>query len=183
MSEEQLIKEIQSDPHRFEELYNLHFDAIFNYCYRRTSDFDASKDLASETFLKAYVNIGRFRWRGIPVLSWLYRIATNEINLFYRSRKYKPALLNNTYGEHSIYPDLEHLAEEKESAQVELEKHEQFVRIQKTLKTLPIKYQEVISLKYFEQLKIKEICLILNKKEGTVKSLLSRGISQLKKRI
>ena len=45
---------------------------------------------------------------------------------------------------------------------------------------LPIKYQDVIMLRYFERKSVKEIAEILNKKEGTVKSLLSRGIRRLK---
>ncbi|MBS3950794.1 MAG: RNA polymerase sigma factor, partial [Peptococcaceae bacterium] len=46
---------------------------------------------------------------------------------------------------------------------------------------LPIKYQEVLSLRYFGEKSLKEICEILGKSEGTVKSLLHRGIEKLKK--
>jgi RNA polymerase sigma-70 factor, ECF subfamily len=48
------------------------------------------------------------------------------------------------------------------------------------LKKLNVKYQEVISLRYFEKKAILEIAEILDKKEGTVKSLLSRGLEKLK---
>jgi len=48
------------------------------------------------------------------------------------------------------------------------------------LKTLPVAYQEVIALRYFEGKELKEICLILNMKEGTLKSLLSRGVEKLR---
>ncbi len=180
LSEEKLIKEIQINPNRFEIIYNQHYKTIFNYSYRRTGDFDASKDITSETFLKAYLKIHKFKWKGIPILSWLYRIATNEINLFYRSQKYNPKFIseiNANYSPALIGNDLE---QEMINAEAELQKHKQFIKLQKVIKKLPIKYQEVISLKYFEQLKIKEIGSILNKKEGTIKSLLSRGISKLR---
>ena len=183
MSEEQLIKDIKNNPHLFETVYELHYQTIFNYCYRRISSFDDSKDITSETFLKAYLNIHKFKWKGIPLLSWLYRIATNEINLYYRSQKYKPKLLSETYNEFIIYSNSTSLDKERESAETELEKHQQFLSIQKELKKLPLKYQEVISLKYFEKLKIKEISAVINKKEGTIKSLLSRGISKLKEKL
>jgi len=75
------------------------------------------------------------------------------------------------------------LEEEKLNAELEMEKHEQFLKVQSMLKKIPLKYREVIILKYYERLKIKEISIILNKKEGTVKSLLSRGISMLRKKI
>jgi RNA polymerase sigma-70 factor (ECF subfamily) len=52
----------------------------------------------------------------------------------------------------------------------------------KELKTLPIKYQEVISFKYFEGKENKEIAEILLIKEGTLKSLISRGLEKLRKK-
>ena len=61
-----------------------------------------------------------------------------------------------------------------------MEGHQKFLKVQKVVQQLPEKYQEVISLKYFEQLTIKEIAVILKKKEGTVKSLLSRGLKRLR---
>ncbi len=183
MSEEQLIKEIKKSPALFEKIYNQHYTTIFNYCYRRTGDFDASKDITSETFLKAYLNIHKFTWKGIHIISWLYRITTNEINLYYRSKKYKPRLLNEIYREYLIYTNIEKLEEEKSNAELEMEKHEQFKKVQAVLEKIPFKYQEVIILKYFERLKIKEISVILNKKEGTIKSLLSGGISMIREKI
>jgi RNA polymerase sigma-70 factor (ECF subfamily) len=57
---------------------------------------------------------------------------------------------------------------------------EDFKHIQKQLRTLRPDYQKVIALKYFEEMTIKEIGEILGKKEGTVKSLLSRGLDQLR---
>jgi RNA polymerase sigma-70 factor (ECF subfamily) len=45
---------------------------------------------------------------------------------------------------------------------------------------LDLKYQEVIALRFFEEKSIQQISAILNKKEGTVKSLLSRGLKKLR---
>ena len=52
----------------------------------------------------------------------------------------------------------------------------------KNIKTLPTKYQEVIALRYFEGKQNKEIAEILNIKEGTLKSLLSRGLEKLREK-
>ena len=155
MREEQLIKEIRINPDKFEKIYNRHYQTIFNYCYRRTGDFDTSKDITSEIFLKAYLNIHKFKWKDIPILSWLYRIATNEINLFYRSQKYSPTFISEINSNYSITVSLEDLVEEKSNAEAKLHKDKQFVQVQDAIKELPLKYQEIISLKYFEQLKIK----------------------------
>lgn len=183
MSEKQLISEIKANPDRFNLVYDEHYHRIFNYCFKRTKDFDASKDIVSETFLKAFLNINKFVWKGVTIQSWLYRIATNEINLHFRSKKYRPRLLNEIGSSQitsSKHPDL---LMEKEVAEQEMEKHEEFVKVQKEIAKLPAKYQEVIALKYFESLKIKEISDILNKPEGTIKSLLSRGIKLLQQEL
>ena len=54
------------------------------------------------------------------------------------------------------------------------------MKIQEKISQLPIRYQEVITLRFFEKKKIKEIAEILGKKEGTIKSLLHRGLEKLK---
>ena len=61
-----------------------------------------------------------------------------------------------------------------------MKEYKDFQAIQQELLLMDIKYQEVISLRFFEDKSIKEIGAILNKKEGTVKSLLSRGVQLLK---
>jgi RNA polymerase sigma-70 factor (ECF subfamily) len=62
----------------------------------------------------------------------------------------------------------------------DLEKHQEFMKINDRIKKLDTRYQDVISLRFYEQKTIKEIAVVLGKKEGTVKSLLSRGIDILK---
>ncbi len=182
MDEEQLIADIKQNPALFGKVYDLHYSRLFNYCYRRTGDFDASKDIIAEAFLKAYLNINKFQWRGKSIKGWLYRIATNEINLHHRAKKYRPTLLTELGIETAEH--VSHQFEsEKAAAEIELAQHQQFTEIQKSLISLPVAYQEVISLKYFEELKIREISDILDKPEGTVKSLLSRGIQLLKQKI
>lgn len=183
MKEEQLIKEIKANPEKFSLVYDEHYQKIFNYCFKRTKDFDTAKDIVSETFLKAFLNINRFVWKGISIQSWLYRIATNEINFHFRSKKYRPTYLHemgNNYVFESKNADLQI---ERENAEQEMETHEEFIKIQNEVAKLNVKYQEVITLKYFEKLKIKEISRILNKPEGTIKSLLSRGIQKLKQQL
>ena len=70
--------------------------------------------------------------------------------------------------------------EERRRIEEELKNYDDFILIQKKLEKLPVKYQEVIALKYFEEKSIKEISEILGKKEGTVKSLISRGLQKLR---
>ena len=70
--------------------------------------------------------------------------------------------------------------EDKLEMEKELQQHEQILSVLVCLKTLPVKYQEVISLRNFEGKSIKEIAEILNINEGVLKSILSRGLEKLR---
>ena len=180
--EAQLVQKCHRDPAAFGEVFDLWYKPIFGYIMRRTADYDRSKDIAAETFLKTFLKIGSFKWRGIRLSSWLYRIATNELNMYYRSSKYQPAslsqLLENPQMERLLHQSAD---EERDMLKKELKAHSDYNLIRQHLAAmLDIKYQEVIALRYFEQKTNGEISQILNKNEGTVKSLLSRGLEKLR---
>ena len=179
--EKQLIQQCRHDPMAFGVVFDNWYPSVFGYIFRRTADYDLSKDIAAETFLKAYLSIHRFSWRGISLSAWLYRIATNELNQYYRKQKYQPQslqqLLENPYMEKLLHQQQDN---EREMIERELQQHEDYNQIRLNLLKLDIKYQEVIALRYFEQKTNGEISLILGKNEGTVKSLLSRGLEKLR---
>ena len=180
--EEQLIvKDAKTNNKSFVKLYDYYYPKILGYCFRRTLDSNLAKDLTSETFLKAFIGIGRYQLRGIPFSSWLFRIASNEVNMWYRKKNYTPNSLGNSEesGLDEV-ADKASLDEEKNELEKQLQQSKDFINIQQKLLLLPLKYQEVIALRYFEEKTIKEIREILQIKEGTVKSLLSRGIEKLK---
>lgn len=179
--EEYLIGLIKIDSSEFGVLFDLHYSAIFNYVFHRQGDYELSRDIVSEVFLKAFINIHSFKYKGVPVLFWLYRIANNEIQQHFRKKKYSPSYFSGAINAKDWNAvNMRSDEEEKNHLEKELQQHENFILIQQKIKLLPIDYQEVIALRYFEQKTIKEIALIKNKKEGTVKSLLSRGIEKLK---
>jgi RNA polymerase sigma-70 factor (ECF subfamily) len=179
--EAQLIEQCRTDPAAFGQVFDEWYAPVFGYIFRRTADYDLSKDIAAETFLKAFLKIHNFQWRGISLSAWLYRIATNELNQYYRSSKYKPQslqqLLENPQMEKLLHQQE---SDEREVLEKELKAHNDYNLVRLNLLKLDVKYQEVIALRYFEQKTNSEISSILNKNEGTVKSLLSRGLEKLR---
>ncbi|MBD0378071.1 MAG: RNA polymerase sigma factor [Flavisolibacter sp.] len=180
--EQQLVREAKISNESFAKLYDCYYIKILGYVFRRTLDIELAKDITSETFLKAYSNIEKFQWKGISFSSWLFKIATNELNMLNRKKKYAPASLEDLKAA-IIYDrtDKSALEEEKKELERQLQQSKDFINVQQKLLLLPVKYQEVIALRYFEEKSIKEIAAILDSKEGTIKSLLSRGIEKLKK--
>ncbi len=179
VTEEELINVIKKDPSKFSLVFNEYYKMIFGYVFRRTGAFEATRDILSEAFRKAFLNIRYFSYRGISIKVWLYRIATNETNLYFRQRKYSSRVTEN-YDPSGQDIFTEYLEEDRKSLELELLKNRQYNLVLGQIKKLPIRYQEVITLKYFEGKSNREICDILNRKEGTVKSLLSRGLKILK---
>ena len=176
--EEELIRRVKQDPQAFAFVYDQHYHSIFSYAFRRLANYEAARDVTAETFLKAFQKIGSFEWRSIPISAWLFRIATNEINLYFRQAKYRPACLDAHLHRYLRYE--EGIETEKAALELALRESNDFLMIQQQLLNLDTKYQEVIALRFFEEKSIKEISTILKKKEGTVKSLLSRGLEKLR---
>lgn len=179
MEEKELIERIKREPELFSEIFKLYYKPIFGYVFRRTGNFDDTADIASNTFIKAFTHIKSYSYRGIPLKVWLYRIATNEINMFFRGITKRGFIIKEMDIEgRRVFS--QYVQNDKHELELELQKHSQYLNVIKALKTLPLKYQEAISLRYFEGKTNKEIVEILNIKEGTLKSLLSRGVEKLR---
>lgn len=179
--EKGLIKQAQKDPQAFGAIFEEYYEPIFGYILKRTGNVAASQDIASETFFKALDRLWQFRWRGLSISSWLYRIATNEINQYFRKEKKRRYSLEALLAQSGIELADEHdMARELMEQEEELERAAEWQKARKLLHELPEKYQAVLSLRFFEDKKIAEIAEILGKKQGTVKSLLSRGTSMLR---
>jgi RNA polymerase sigma-70 factor (ECF subfamily) len=179
--EKKLVRAAQKAPDAFAELYDQYYPKIFGYVLRRTTNLEAAQDITSETFLKALRKLWQFRWRNVPFSSWLYRIATNEINQYFRKAEYKKSISMEELQEQGFELISPHDPEsELIEAQEKLKQYQDFLEIQEKIVRLPAKYQEVIALRFFEQKQINEIAEILGKKEGTVKSLLHRAVEKLR---
>ncbi|MBT9141029.1 MAG: ECF RNA polymerase sigma factor SigW [Dehalococcoidia bacterium] len=175
--EKELVERAKNNPEAFGELYDLYYPQIYGYVLKRTASIEIAQDITSEVFFKALKNLGQFRYRGFPFSSWLYRIATNEIANYFRKNKHGQIRLekvSNTISNPSA--ETEFL-----EAEVQLQRHGEFLRLHQSICRLSLKYQEVITLRFFENKGVKEIGEILGKREGTVKSLLHRGLEKLRK--
>jgi len=179
--EKELVRQAQKAPDAFAKLYDQYYPRIFGYILRRTANLEAAQDLTSETFFNALNKLWQFRWRNISFSSWLYKIASNEINQYFRKAEYKKSISLEELQEQGFEPMSPNDPEnELIAAQEKLRQHREFREVQDKIVWLPTKYQEVIALRFFEQKQIKEISQILGKKEGTVKSLLHRAVEKLR---
>jgi len=182
--EQQLIEQAKTDASAFGLLFDAYYEPIYGYCLKRLGTVEVAQDITSETFYKALQKIHRFTWRGISISAWFYQIANNEMRMYFRRNRHFTISLDVLYDQTGYEPISAHdLLAETIAAQEMIDRKSHFLLAQRHLAALPVKYQEVITLRYMENKKHSEISQILCKKEGTVKSLLSRGIALLRKRL
>lgn len=180
-NEEELISIAKKNPRIFGELYEAYYSRIYGYIFRIIGDHDLACDITAETFLKAWLKIGSFQWKGISISSWFFKIATNELNQYFRKKKYSPRILRDlSYFDEEKEKAAPFYASENNEVTSKMDKADEFIQLRRKLNTLSPRYQAVLALRYFEELSIAEISHILGKKENTVRSLLSRGLEKLK---
>lgn len=167
---ELVLRAKRGDKSAFEAIVMKYQKKIYFLCYRMTNDHDTADDLAQETFVKAYFNLGSFR-AGEPFYPWLRRIAVNLTLNYLRDRKreisqtnYSSKLSNSSPMEdiNNPSPDL-------------IEK-----KIESAVDSLPAELKSVFVLRYHEKLSYKEISETLKVPIGTVMSRLNRAREKLK---
>ncbi len=162
----------------FDEFYTR----IFRYVLGRVGDAEVARDITAEVFFKMIRSRLRLRLTRAPVSAWLFRVAGNEIATFHRRRKYRPVQLEAALNDSGALPPslCGDLRSELSAIEEAVNRNDMYLKVHRGLVKLPDKYQEVIVLHYLEGQTVPEIALLLGKREGTVKSLISRGIAKLK---
>lgn len=161
----------------FEEIVKRHQKKIFYLAYRMTKDFDAADDIAQETFIKAYQNIGSFK-ESYPFYAWIYRIGMNLAINYLRRQKF--LVREKDVDDFQLLIDSQ-LATGQEQGRSEEE--ERLEDLKKEIELLPVDYKAVVVLKIYENLSCAEIANILKIPLGTVLSRLARAREQLALRL
>ncbi len=165
------IHAAQRDPRRFGVLYERYYEQIFLFTFKRMRDEEQAADVCSQVFLKAIGNIRRYQFKGVPFSSWLYRIALNEINQFFRDSKAQRHVSVESSGLHLLMEEVE---EGRDESQVQ-----QLLGILDGLNPDDL---QMIELRYFEKMPFKEIADIYNITENNAKVRLYRILGKMKKK-
>ncbi|HNR96507.1 MAG: ECF RNA polymerase sigma factor SigW [Chloroflexi bacterium ADurb.Bin180] len=169
-----LVERAQQDPLAFAALYDQYVDRVYNYIYQRTGNHGDAEDLTARTFLKAFVHLQRYRFRGIPFAAWLYRIAHNAVANWHRDSHRHQMVALDAIVERSREDDRpEDLAATQEEHAVLL----------RAVRSLPAERQQLLILKFSEGLSNAEIGRIMHRTEGAIKSLFHRTLMTLREEL
>jgi RNA polymerase sigma-70 factor (ECF subfamily) len=167
----QLVQKAKNfDSDAWAQIYQRYHQKIYAYLYHRLEDANAAEDIAADVFLRACDNIRSYKYRGTPLLAWLYRIAHNKMvdHLRYQAKIKEQPLTEQTLEQNSIYQDAVEGTLVRE-------------RLKSVLKNLTEDQRQVILLKYFSDLSNADVAGIIGKSEGAVKALQHRALASLKR--
>lgn len=168
-----LIDAAKTDQTAFGELYKCYVDRIYNYIFFRTGSVRDAEDLTGRVFFKAMSHIQNYKHMGLPFSAWLYRIAHNLVANYHRDRARKQEIsLDDVPGQ--ILPKLDHHPEMRAVQTQEVED------LLATIHKLSPIRQELLILKFVDQLSNAEIGQVLRKSEGAIKSLYHRTLLELR---
>ena len=173
-----LVKRAQEkDKEAFTKLFDLYYDKVLNYVFRRVLNAEYAKDITSNTFLKVLNNLNQFEWRNGPFSfsGWIFKIATNEVNQYFRKQNRYKLTIDDPYFKE--LGDDNKLAEEIEK---KIDNDKYLLILNKAIKQLKPIYQDILHLKYFEDMSYEEISQVLNKNESTIRVYSKRAKEELK---
>lgn len=166
----QVIK--NHDPKAYAELYDLYVNRIYRFIFFKVAGKEEAEDLTSDVFLKTWQYLTKNQSLEIKSFSGLiYQIARNALVDLYRTKANRQEFSLDLANELSI-------TEERFAA---IDASHDVRKILQALKQLKQEYQEVLLLKYIEELSIKEIAEILKKTQVNVRVTLHRAMIILKK--
>ncbi len=162
----------KKDPEAFGKLYDAYIEKIYRFVYFKVSSREEAEDITSETFLKAWgylIENGNSK-EVKNFAGFIYRVARNLIIDFYRKRGARQEV--------NLDPEMEIAIDDKRFNQVAV--NQELEKVLKTLKKLKQEYQEIVLLKYVEEMSVGEIAEILGKSNLNVRVTLHRAGKKLK---
>lgn len=149
------------------DLYERHGQAIFGYLRLHVRSLEDAEDLLLEVFVAALEHDNLAALSPGEQLAWLRRVAHNKLLNSYRKASRSPQV--------ALDAVVETILEEEGPEQLALSQEEQW-QLRAAIQKLPPLQQQILQLRYSDGLRCPEIALLLNKREGAVRKILSRSI-------
>ncbi len=171
LDDKDLVALAKENKAAFGELYERYLPKIYSYVYYRTGNVHDAEDLTAKVFFRALSHIDNFVEKGAPFQAWLYRIAHNLVANWHRDRSRRKIIALDDYVADSLKSEApDRLTEESEERNQLLE----------AVRRLPEDRQQLLLLKFVEQMSNAEIGTIMGRTEGAIKSLYHRTLLALR---
>jgi RNA polymerase sigma-70 factor (ECF subfamily) len=160
-----------SERYSFGEFYESHLNEIYRYILFRVHDHDEAEDLTAKVFLEAWESlVDVHRGQKIQnIRAWVYRVAHNKVIDYYRTRK--------------VHESIDDIADTKlPGGWLESKTDDLFAsrKLADGVRRLPPNYQEVIILRFINEMSHAEVAEIMNLTESHVRVLQYRALKRMR---
>lgn len=166
----QQLKSKNSKEFAFKTLVNDYKERLYWHIRKIVISHDDADDVLQNTFIKIFKNLDSFKGDS-KLFTWMYRIATNEAITFLNSKAKRNQVSNERLNELSLQ-NLE--------ADVYFEGDEIQLKLQKAIAQLPKIQQLVFNMRYFDEIKYKDMSEILETSEGALKASYHIAVKKIK---
>ncbi|WP_236343800.1 RNA polymerase sigma factor [Paenibacillus plantiphilus] len=175
MTDDDMLQGMASgDQASFEALIHRYHAPLSGFLQRQLNDTGKAEDFVQETFLRL---IRQLQHKQAPdnVQAWLYRVALNMCRDYWKSAQYRMDRFpfDEPPEQRDASPSVVELAERQETRK----------EMQQSLESLPEVQKEIITLRFYQDLKLQDIADILSLPLGSVKTHLYNGLRKLKSRL
>ncbi len=171
--EESTARGLQNrDPEAWAKVYEEYFPRVYRYIALRVGNKTEAEDLAGQVFLKALESVSSFKWRGVPVSAWLFRIAHNLVIDYRRTNKAK---FNLPLDESLVGDDADPVSEAERNVDIS--------RAVQAVKLLTQAQRDVIELRFAGGMSTAEVAKVLGKSQGAVKVLQHSALVALRRKL
>jgi len=157
----------------FADLYRLYSPQVSRYVASRVTGVQEAEDLTNTVFEKAFAAIGRYEPSPAQFSTWLYTIAQNTIIDHYRKRRLP--LVDDAEVQLSIVTDP------GEGPEANLLADESRRLLYQAVMQLTSEQRQVIGCRFYFNLPVHEVALMMGKTEGAVKALQFRALERLRR--
>ena len=165
-SDAELVRLFKSgDGEAFDAIVRRFQDRVYRLACLLLYDEQQAVDVAQEVFVRGFTGLRSFRFRAAP-FTWLYRTTRNVCSEFNRARRAERLEREPRDSSHGV---------ERQVADIESAR-----RVRELVAVLPPRQREVVMLRMFEDLSVKETARAMGCREGTVKALLHKAINKLR---
>lgn len=181
-SDYRLIRKIKkkNDRNSANELVSRYYDEIYIYVYKQLQEKELAMDMTQDIFIAVLKGLHSYDEKKASFRTWLYRLASNKITDFYRSRFYKQQLLE------AGLVETDYIGTNDNQEEMIINKITNEKMIQDVMSLISV-YDNVwimiFQMKIFEELSFKEISNKLNISENTAKTRYYTIIKMLKKEL
>lgn len=163
------LKNPQTQEKAFRQLVSTYKERLYWHIRRMVINHEDADDVLQNTFIKVFRSIDKFKGDS-KLYSWMYRIATNEAITYINQRSKKAGISSEELKDHLV---------NNLQADVYFEGDEIQLQLQKAIATLPRKQQLVFTLKYFEDIKYKDMSEILDTSVGALKASYHHAVKKI----